>query len=468
MFNIKISYLIVVLSLIFWSTFAYFTMHEQISNQQRYAKIINISGKQRMLSQKTTLIAKRVFETNDDKLLNHFAMLTDLMKKDHQFMLDNLTTIQMKNIYYNAPSNLDRNVKQYFTLLDSFKKDKNITILKEIEEYSFTLLGKLNYAVNEFEKESDKNTEVLMQRELFIFLGTLITIFFEIILIILPTIRKVNESEKKMSKFNTTLREKIDEQKKIILQDALENQEKEKIIHEQERQASIGELIGNIAHHWRQPLSVISTGASGMKVQKEYGLLTDKDFYKICDSINENAQYLSTTISNFNSLIKKDTIQKKYNLSSDINTMLQLMKETFTEEDITVTLNIIDDIQIHGFEHEFAQCIINLINNSKDALSQNQIESKNIDISAFKTKNGEIQIQIKDNGGGISEQIISNIFDPYFTTKHKTQGRGLGLHMVYKFIVQTMHGSIKVKNITYTYKGTTYIGALFTITLASA
>lgn len=463
MFNIKISYLIVVVSLIFWSTFAYFTMHEQISNQQKYAKIINISGKQRMLSQKTTLMAKRIFETNDTKLIDHFNILTTLMKKDHQFMLDNLTTIHMQNIYYN----LDKNVKDYFELLDSFKEYKNITLLQEIEEYSFTLLGKLNYAVNEFEKESNSNTEALMQRELFIFFGTLITIFFEIILVILPTIRKVEESEKKMSTYNTTLRQKIDEQKKIILQDALQNKENEKTIHEQERQASIGELIGNIAHHWRQPLSVISTGASGMKVQKEYGLLKDEDFYKICDTINENAQYLSNTINNFNNLIKKDTIQKSYNLSNDINTMLKLMKETFTEEDITVTLNVIDNIQIHGFEHEFAQCIINLINNSKDALSENQIRSKNIDISTLKNINGDIQIQIKDNGGGISEQIISKIFDPYFTTKHKAQGTGLGLHMAYKFIVQTMHGSINVKNITYTYKDISYPGTLFTITLPS-
>jgi len=464
MLNIKISYLIVVFSLVFWSTFAYFTMYEQISNQQQYAKLINISGKQRMLSQKTTLIAKRIFETNNKQLTQHFNELVTIMKSDHQFILSNLTTQHMKQIYFNQPYFLDNNVQNYFTLLDKFLNNKNLQTLQELENYSFILLDNLNYAVNEFEIESDFNTNELMKRELFIFLGTLLTILLEAILIIIPTVRKVEESKKQMKQFNTLLTLKVEEQKTIILQDEIERQEKEKIIQEKERHASMGEMIGNIAHQWRQPLSVISTGASGMKVQKQHDVLSDDEFYKVCDSINDNAQYLSKTINNFDNLIHKHKTKTKYTLNKEIKNILKLMNPTFKQNNINVSLHIDEPIEIYGYENELTQALINLLNNSQEALSKNKIEFKYIDIS-IKKINNEIKIIIKDNAGGIRDDILSKIFDPYFTTKHKSQGTGLGLHMVYIFIVQTMNGNIKATNVKHLYNKTYYRCAQFTITL---
>ncbi|MGE0052529.1 MAG: type IV pili methyl-accepting chemotaxis transducer N-terminal domain-containing protein, partial [Arcobacter sp.] len=116
-FNLKYIYFIIFSSLIVWAVFAYFTMNTQIHNQEIYAEIINLSGKQRMLSQKTTLIAKRYFETKDESLKNHLKELISLMKNDYFYISNNLTSKEISEIYFSKNDNLDKKVKNYFELL---------------------------------------------------------------------------------------------------------------------------------------------------------------------------------------------------------------------------------------------------------------------------------------------------------------------------------------------------------------
>jgi len=117
-----------------------------------------------------------------------------------------------------------------------------------------------------------------------------------------------------------------------------------------------------------------------------------------------------------------------------------------------------------GYENELIQCLINIFNNAKDALDEKRVENKIVSISSFQEKN-KVFIKIKDNGGGVHQNIQQKIFEPYFTTKHQSQGTGLGLHMSYRLIVEGMDGMITVNNIEHVYKGKTYIGAQFLITL---
>ena len=130
-----------------------------------------------------------------------------------------------------------------------------------------------------------------------------------------------------------------------------------------------------------------------------------------------------------------------------------------------MVLNLVEEINIEGYPNELIQCFINIFNNAKDALLENNKEGDRYIFISQETINNNVVIKFKDNAGGISQNIISKIFEPYFTTKHASEGTGLGLHMAYNLIVEGMHGNLKVNNINYKYNNKEYVGAEFTISL---
>jgi len=231
-----------------------------------------------------------------------------------------------------------------------------------------------------------------------------------------------------------------------------------------EKLASMGEMIGNIAHQWRQPLSVISTASTGIKMQKTFGTLSDNQLLKDCDLINTNAQYLSATIDDFRNFIKGDRTKKVFNLKDSIHSLIHIIDSTIKNNHINLILDLKEDITIDGYSNELTQCLINIFNNAKDILKEKNIDNRLVFISTS-IENNKAIIKIKDNAGGIPNKIINHIFEPYFTTKHKAQGTGLGLHMTYNLIVDGMKGTIEATNKTYTYKSEEYMGAEFIITL---
>jgi PAS domain S-box-containing protein len=238
-----------------------------------------------------------------------------------------------------------------------------------------------------------------------------------------------------------------------------------KLLEEQSKLASMGEMIGNISHQWRQPLSVISTGVTGMKLKKEFDMLTDEMFNETCDTINRNAQYLSKTIDDFKNFIKGDSTPVEFNLKDNLDSFIKLMHSTIKKYNIKTILNLKEDTTIKGYPNELIQCFINIFNNSKDALVENMPEDDRYVFIEEKTTKDKIIITIKDNAGGIPQNVLLRIFEPYFTTKHKSQGTGLGLHMTYKLIVEGMDGSIEASNVHYEYEGKKYTGAEFTIAI---
>lgn len=250
--------------------------------------------------------------------------------------------------------------------------------------------------------------------------------------------------------------------------DKIIGQTKQNIKHEQQlaeqsKMVSLGEMIGNIAHQWRQPLSLISTGATGMIVQKDFGILTDELLKETCNKINNNAQYLSKTIDDFKNFIKGDMEKEIFILEDTINSCINLVQSILSTNNINLILDLEKDIKINGYSNELIQCLINVINNAKDELIKKDTEKYLFITTTASDKN--VTIAIKDNAGGIPEDIIHKIFEPYFTTKHQSQGTGLGLHMTYNLIVDGMNGTIAVSNQDYIYNNEKYIGAEFIINL---
>jgi len=240
---------------------------------------------------------------------------------------------------------------------------------------------------------------------------------------------------------------------------------KDRMIAEQSKMVSMGEMIGNIAHQWRQPLSVISTGATGMLAQKEFNILSDEQFKNTCNSINQSAQYLSNTIDDFKNFIKGDREKRYFIIEKSIQSFLSLVNGSIKAHQIEVVLDVDKNIKINGYENELIQCFINIFNNAKDALKTNVHKKRLFFIKLSNTQN-HIIIKFRDNANGIDNKLLEKIFEPYFTTKHKSQGTGLGLHIAYKFITDGMNGVISVKNKTYIYKDIEYTGAEFTIKLS--
>lgn len=254
--------------------------------------------------------------------------------------------------------------------------------------------------------------------------------------------------------------------KKLVTKKTEELVQKEQIILMQSRHAAMGEMIGMIAHQWRQPLSIITTSASGMKVNAEFeNEVTNEDIIRFSDLIMGQANYLSKTIDNFRNFLKGEKIYSKINLKEVLNNTLNLTDATIKNNKITLIEELDENLEIYGSGNELCEAFINIINNSKDALKD--LEYKFIFIKSRKMENGKIELTFKDNGGGIEENIMNRIFEPYFTSKHQSVGTGLGLTMVYKIIVERHNGTISASNEEFTYENKKFKGACFTITLNS-
>ena len=237
-------------------------------------------------------------------------------------------------------------------------------------------------------------------------------------------------------------------------------------LYESQKLNSMGEMIENIAHQWRQPLSVISTAATGVKVQNEYGQLSDKDLDKLMDSINNAAQFLSNTINDFSDFIKGDNGESiLFNLTEDIDKCLEIEDSNIKQNFINVIKDLDNTIELINLPNGLLQALVHVVNNACHALKFHQ--NKNDRFIFIKTfaKDKEIIISIKDTGNGIENNILEQIFEPYFTTKHKSQGTGLGLHMTYKIITENMNGTIDIRNKTFNYNNKEYTGVKVIIKL---
>ena len=238
--------------------------------------------------------------------------------------------------------------------------------------------------------------------------------------------------------------------------------EKDSILIQQTKMAAMGEMLENIAHQWRQPLSVISTAATGAKIQKEMNTLSDEQLNYILTNINESAQYLSRTIEDFRGFFDpRNSKEKTLSISETIEKALSLVYPQFVSKDINIIKNI-NDISILSIENELIQVFVNILNNSRDALLKSGNQEKFIFINT-NIVDDYLVIEIKDNAKGIDEKIIDKIFEPYFTTKHQSQGTGVGLYMCENIIRNHLNGNIFVKNDSYTYQNISYTGAKFTI-----
>ena len=235
-----------------------------------------------------------------------------------------------------------------------------------------------------------------------------------------------------------------------------------KLLELEKRFESLNELVQNIAHQWKQPLSTISIIASNIKLQKELDLYDysglNEDMNKIVNISNE----LSKTINNFDTMIFEN-FEKSYGIYELITEILKEMETIFIQNNITVLTKFTLDYKIYVDKIKFSQAIINILNNSIETFLENETQNRVLSISTDSVDN-HLRLKIEDNAGGIDENILPKIFEPYFTTKHQTQGKGLGLTNTYKTIVKIYKFLLTVNNCEILIDDKKYQGLSVTIT----
>ena len=258
---------------------------------------------------------------------------------------------------------------------------------------------------------------------------------------------KIESLIKEEKEINERLEKKVDEEQS-------KQKEQEQLLIQQTRLAAMGEMIGNIAHQWRQPLNALGLVFQNLKFSYEIGELNDEVMDRTVSKAEMLTKNMSKTIDDFRNFFRPNKAKELFDINKSVLDAMDLVESTFEHHNIKLEKNFEEEkIEVSGFPNEFSQVILNIISNAKDALIENKIENPIVKIET-KIENDDVYISIKDNALGIKEEIINKIFEPYFTTKGEVQGTGIGLYMSKIIIEKNMNGKIYVEN---THEGANFI-----------
>ncbi len=243
---------------------------------------------------------------------------------------------------------------------------------------------------------------------------------------------------------------KLSEQqlKQKVEEELNKNREKDRLLIQQNKLAAMGEMIGNIAHQWRQPLNNVSLFLQFLKDSYKNENKNIKLVEKYFDKSFTQIEYMSQTIDDFRNFYKPSKQKSFFTIKHAIDSTLDIIKAQLKSEDIHLELKL-DNVKLFGFENELKQSFLNIFNNAQDAIKQRrQSEGFKAFIKVFtQLEDNVLSIYIQNNGGVIKKEIISRVFEPYFTTKFESQGTGIGLYMTKSIIESNMKGKIEVKNL---------------------
>lgn len=243
------------------------------------------------------------------------------------------------------------------------------------------------------------------------------------------------------------LKEKLLEKNEKLEIEIQKNEEKQQIIEMQSRFAAMGEMIGMIAHQWRQPLASIGTASYNLKykiasekfdLETKEGREEQKSFFsKKLDEIEFYVQNLTTTIDDFRNFFKTDKVFVNTSIENPIKNTLKIIQKDLEANNIELELNLNSKKQINIYENEIVHVLINILKNAQDKHLEKETQNAKIQIETQDLESG-IKIDIYDNGGGIEEEYLDKIFEPYFSTKKEKNGTGIGLYMS-KIIIENHH-----------------------------
>lgn len=432
-------------------------------------------------SKEVILLGKELISNNWNNYLNirnskEFKpfFLNIMIKKFFAIGIQNQNSILQNSIIENIntkKTNIDSKIDRIFIELK--KQNTNIAyelidkVSIDINTINVYITNLTNYDLNTAINERIDTQKIFNTLSIIINISIILVFSLSILLsfIIIKNFKKqhsileytVNEKTKELLALNESL-------EKRIKNEVANSRKKDLIMFQQSRLASMGEMISNIAHQWRQPLGSLIMIIQGFQTKMELGKLTP-DFVE--DKVNDAlllGDNMSNTLEDFQNFFKPNKEKKYFSLQECIQHSFELSKYLLEKESIEFHQIIKDDVTVNAFYNELSHVFLNIFSNAKDALETKQSD-KYIEVRVKKSRKS-IQIHITNNGGYIDEEILPHIFEPYYTTKYKSSGTGIGLYMSKQIIEKHMNGSIDCKNIYYKINNQKFEDCvLFTITI---
>lgn len=261
-------------------------------------------------------------------------------------------------------------------------------------------------------------------------------------------------SSQELNTLKDVMNEMIGNLEHKIQEEINQRTSQEKLLAQQSKLAAMGNMLGNIAHQWRQPISEVNAILMEVEAIARFDTLKVDLLLKNISLCYEITEHMSTTISDFQNFFKPSKQKENFSIHEVCTSAVSVILSSLKFHNINLVFNINKEIEVYGYPREFAHAILNILSNAKDALVERKIDNPQITLS-IKTGKQFTIIRIEDNAGGIKLENIDTIFEPYFTTKHSTQGTGIGLYMTKVIIEDNMNGFVNVQN--------SELGALFTI-----
>ncbi len=237
----------------------------------------------------------------------------------------------------------------------------------------------------------------------------------------------------------------------------------EQQLRQAQKMAAMGEMLGAIAHQWRQPLNILSTYVSSLRSAYHNQLISAEFVDKLVTQADTQIQFMSKTIDDFRQFFKPSKTKERFLLSRALENAVKLVEPSYRQANIDIDNSgcaAAGDLYIFGYQSEFTHVIVNILTNARDAICEvdpRQREERGRVVIACNADDKHLRVTISDNGGGIPEQVLSQIFTPYFTTKGTASGTGLGLYMAKVIVENEMNGTLTAGNVAS--------GACFTIAL---
>jgi len=399
---------------------------------------------------------KRKTENKDNQPSYITTFITNLfpqtnMFKERQILGENIIRNIDKKIL--IISSIMDNINYYFQRDEYYAASKNIEKLNfQIKSINIYLTSLSNYDLKLAVNEKRKTEKVFN----IIIIISVISIFFVFLFSIILSMLIINN----FIKLHSSLEQKVDDKTKELqkLNDSLEkkinvevanSRKKDMIMFQQAKLASMGEMLQNIAHQWRQPLGSLTMIIQSFQTKMMHGKLTDEFVDKKVNDSLLLADSMSNTLDDFRNFFNPDKVKNEFSLQSCVEHSLELSKYLLEREKITFSLIIKDNIQISGFFNELSHVFLNIINNSKDVLTSKEKTLEKRIYIVIKKVNNLAQVIMIDNGGGIPHEVLPKIFEPYYTTKYKSAGTGIGLYMSKQIVEKHMLGTITCKNIKH-------------------
>jgi C4-dicarboxylate-specific signal transduction histidine kinase len=325
----------------------------------------------------------------------------------------------------------------------------------QINSVSIYLTSLINYdlslAINE-KRNTDKIFKIIV---IFSIISIFIVFLFSIILssFIINHFKQLHNSLEQKVKDKTKELQELNNSLEIkISREVSQNRKKDIIMFQQARFASLGEMLNNIAHQWRQPLGSITMIIQSFQTKMHKGKLTQNFVDEKVNDALLLANNMSNTLEDFKNFFSPNKIKSQFNIKNCIEHSIELSKYFLNQENITVILKVRKDVEIHSYYNELSHVFLNLISNSKDALCSNVDKNDRIIKIIVNEYKKHLIINVIDNGGGIPSNVLPKVFEPYYTTKYKSAGTGIGLYMSKQIIEKHMFGEISCKNISHKIK----------------